>query len=109
MAMGIANHAALSGGQILPGIPLLASNAVPSGAVLAIDASAIAGNTLLPELRSLRHGDVQMNDAPDSPLTASTTRENLWTHNRRGLLCERFYGFAKVRSGSVSAISGATY
>jgi len=101
--------ASMSGGQIVPGIALLASNAVPTNAVIAIDASGIAGNSELPELRSLRHGDVQMDTAPDSPPVAGTVRSNLWQHDMRALLCERWFGFAKVRTASVSAISGATY
>ena len=47
-------------------------------------------------MRTIRHGDVQLNTAPDSPPTSSTNLIALWQHDSRGLYIERFFGFKKV-------------
>ena len=99
----------LNGGQILGGVDVIVSDAVPNGAIIAIDATGLAGNSELPVLRVLEHGNVELNTLPDNPATAATVLHNLWQHNEIGVFVERWFAFAKARTGAVSAISGATY
>ena len=82
---------------------------MPSGAIIAFDAAGFAGTTEPPVPRSIAHGDVVLNTAPDSPPTASTAVHPMWQYNQVGLYIERMFGFAQVRAGAVAAISGATY
>ena len=82
---------------------------MPSGAIVAFDATAFAGATDPPVPRSIAHGDVVLNTAPDSPATASTVTQSLWQYDQVGLYVERMFGFAQVRAGAVAAISGASY
>ena len=98
-----------TGGQILNGITAIASDALPAGAVLMVDATGLAGNSELPELRAITQGDVQFSTTPDLPPAASTIWHSMWQHNERALMVERWFGFAQVRTGTVAAISGATY
>ena len=60
-------------------------------------------------LRPLRHGSVQTLTSPDSPATASTLLRNLWVNDERGLIGERFFGFAIARPTAVAALSGVNY
>ncbi len=99
----------LQGGEWLNGIPVIPTTSVPSGAIIAFDASGFAGTTEPPVPRSIAHGDVVLNTALDSPPTASTVTQNLWQYDQVALYIERMFGFAQVRAGAVSAISGATY
>jgi hypothetical protein len=98
-----------TGGQILNGWPVLVSSSVPTNAIIAIDATGLAGGTENPILRNIKYGDVQLETSPSSPPIASTVWHNLWQHNEAALFCERYFGFAKVRAGTVAAISGAIY
>ena len=99
----------LSGGEWLLGIPVIPTTSVPSGAIIAFDAAGFAGVTEPPVPRSIAHGDVVLNTAPDSPPTAATVTHSLWQYDQVALYIERFFGFAQVRAGAVAAISGATY
>ncbi|MGE4253633.1 MAG: hypothetical protein AB7E84_00280 [Xanthobacteraceae bacterium] len=96
-------------GEILGGIRALVSDAVPSGAIIAIDATGIAGNSELPTLQTIGQGDIQLSTTPDSPPSAASLWRSLWQHNERAIVVERFFGFSKIRAGSVSAVSGASY
>jgi hypothetical protein len=99
----------LQGGEWLNGIAVVPTTSVPSGAIIAFDAAGFAGTTEPPVPRSIAHGDVVLNTAPDSPATASTVTQNLWQYDQVALFIERMFGFAQVRTGAVAAISGAAY
>jgi hypothetical protein len=65
-------------GGMLAGAPLIPSDGIAAGTMVAIDANAVAASTSALGIDFFRHGDVQMSDAPDSPPTSATTRVNLW-------------------------------
>ena len=52
---------------------------------------------------------IQVDDAPDSPQTASTVLVSMFQTNQVAILCERFITWVKGRSGAVQYISGANY
>lgn len=56
-----------------------------------------------------REASVQMETAPDSPFTASTTLVSLWQHNLVGIRVERYITWKARRSIPAALISGAKY
>jgi HK97 family phage major capsid protein/HK97 family phage prohead protease len=96
-------------GGMLEGIPVLCSQSVPSGLIVAVNA---------PDILLADDGDVaidvsteaslQMDSAPDSPPVATTVMVSLWQANMVGIKAERFITWLKARSGSVQYISGIT-
>lgn len=56
-----------------------------------------------------REASIQMNDAPDSPASASTVLVSLWQHNLVGIRAERMVNWAKRRDAAVQMISAAKY
>ncbi len=56
-----------------------------------------------------RDATVQMETAPDSPFTASTTLVSLWQHNMVGIRVERMINWTKRRSTIAGVISQAKY
>lgn len=56
-----------------------------------------------------REASLQMNDAPDSPETASTVLVSLWQRNMVAFKAERFITWKKGRDGAVQFISHAKY
>jgi HK97 family phage major capsid protein/HK97 family phage prohead protease len=52
---------------------------------------------------------LQMDNAPDSPNTASTVMMSLWQNNLVGIRCERFINWVKARTTSVYYITGGNY
>jgi len=56
-----------------------------------------------------REASLQMNDAPDDPVSASTVMVSLWQQNMVGIRAERFINWATRRTGAVQWISDAAY
>ena len=56
-----------------------------------------------------REASLQMETAPDSPLTASTITVSLWQHNLIAIKAERFINWQKRRTAAVQYISYAKY
>jgi valyl-tRNA synthetase len=56
-----------------------------------------------------QEASLQMDTAPDSPATASTTFVSLWQQNQIGIRAERYINWAKRRSTAVAYISNAKY
>lgn len=56
-----------------------------------------------------REASVQMDSAPDSPQTSSTTLVSLWQTNRIGIRAERWINWDRRRDEAVQFISGANY
>jgi HK97 family phage major capsid protein/HK97 family phage prohead protease len=96
-------------GGVLEGIPVIASQSVPTGLIVAINA---------PEILLADDGDVaidvsteaslQMDSAPMSPPDATVVMVSLWQANMVGIKAERFITWLKARSGSVQYLSGVT-
>lgn len=56
-----------------------------------------------------REASLQMDSAPDSPVTATTVTVSLWQHNMVALRAERMIHWLKRRAGAVQYISNADY
>jgi HK97 family phage major capsid protein/HK97 family phage prohead protease len=96
-------------GGMLEGIPVIASQTVPSGMVVAINAPAILladdGGV---DFSVSTEASLQMDSAPDSPTSATTVMVSLWQQNMVGIRAERFITWLKARAGSVQYLSGVT-
>jgi HK97 family phage major capsid protein len=87
------------GGSPVQGYPLIFAKA--NEIMLADD-----GQTVID---ASNQASVQMDSAPDSPPTASTTLVSLWQMNMTGLRAERWINWKKRRSGAVAYIQNAAY
>ena len=56
-----------------------------------------------------KHATIQLNDAPDNPVTAATVQVSLWQDNLVGVRAERFVNWKKSRATAVSLISPTAY
>src|SRR5262249_36785673 len=72
-------------GGVMVGVPAMACDAMTAGTLGLIDGAGIAGDAQGIEIKNARHATIQLNDAPDSPATASTTPISLWQENLVGL------------------------
>jgi HK97 family phage major capsid protein/HK97 family phage prohead protease len=96
-------------GGMLEGIPVVASQNVPTGLVIAINAPAVLladdGGV---DFSVSTEASLQMDSAPDAPATATTVMVSLWQANMVGIRAERFVTWLKARTGSVQYLSGVT-
>jgi HK97 family phage major capsid protein len=88
-----------TGGSPSDGFPLILCK--PSEIMLADD-----GQTVID---ASNQASIQMDTAPDSPPTASTTLVSLWQMNMTGLRAERWINWAKRRASAVAYIQNAKY
>ena len=79
-----------NGGSIA-GIPVIVSDGVPSGSVVLVDASQVAGASETITLDSSEQASVQLDTSPDSPVSGSTNITSLWQMNLVGLKAERIH------------------
>lgn len=107
----------LAGGTLF-GLPVIASEAVPSTGGSPTDGSLIvlakASEIMLADdgtvtLDASREASLQMDGAPDSPATGSTIMVSLWQQNMVGLRAERYINWQKRRTGAVQFIQNAKY
>lgn len=75
---------------------------------------AVAGEIMLADdgavnIDMSREASLQMETAPDSPATASTTLVSLWQHNMIAIKAERYMRWVARRSGAVGMIVQANY
>lgn len=107
----------MSGGTFL-GVPVVTSENIPPTGGSAANGYPIilvnAGDILLADdgqvtLDASREASLQMDSAPDSPPSASTTMISLWQQNMIAIKAERYINWAKRRATSVAMISGAKY
>jgi HK97 family phage major capsid protein len=96
-------------GGTLEGIPVIASQNVPAGLVIAVNAPMILmaddGGV---EFDVSTEASLQMDSAPDSPVSATTIMVSIWQANMVGIQAESFITWLKARAGSVQYISGVT-
>jgi HK97 family phage major capsid protein/HK97 family phage prohead protease len=107
----------LTGGT-LAGLPVIVSENIPSTGGSPVDGYPIilvkANDILLADdgqvtIDASREASLQMETAPDSPPTASTTLVSLWQHNMIAIKAERYINWAKARSTAVGFIQNAKY
>jgi hypothetical protein len=77
-------------GGSINGIPVLVSDGISAGLVVLVDAASCAaasGELILSEVEEALS---QMDSAPDSPPTASTSMQSLWQMNLSAIRLERY-------------------
>jgi HK97 family phage major capsid protein len=105
------------GGTLL-GYPVIVSENIPSVGLSPADGTPII--FLVPReimladdgqvtIDASNQASIQMDTAPDSPPSASTSLVSLWQMNMVGLRAERFINWLKRRSTAVAYISNANY
>lgn len=107
----------VTGGTLL-GFPVVTSENVPAAGGSPTDGYPITfvlpGEILLADDGGVmvdisREATLQMESAPDSPFTASTTLVSLWQHNMVAVKVERFITWQKRRTNAAAVIQGAKY
>ena len=105
-----------STGGSLWGATVLVSDSTPVDAqspaedvVVLLDASELLLADDGVEVAAFREGDVELNDSPDSPATASTQLVSLWQHNLTAFRMTRFIAWKPRRSNMVAMLVGARY
>jgi len=99
----------MSGGNLF-GLPVIVSEYVPSGIVALVNASDIyLGDDGGIDLSMSTEASLQMDDAPDSPVTASTVLVSLFQHNLVGFRAERTINWARRRSSAVAYLTGVNW
>lgn len=105
------------GGTFL-GFPVVTSNNIPATGSSPVDGYpiifALPGEIMLADdggvsIDMSREASLQMETAPDSPVSASTTLVSLWQHNLVAIKAERFMNWKKRRDNAVGYISHAKY
>jgi hypothetical protein len=99
---------AYNGGTI-GGIQAVVSDGVPAGTMLLVDAQQVAAASDAVVLSASTEGIVQMDTAPDSPISAGTGMVSLWQLNMTGLRAERFFGVQKLTTTGVCVLTGVSY
>jgi HK97 family phage major capsid protein len=122
-AIDLATQRTASGDRLFPavnamggdiwGVPVLTSASAPADSdspsnaiIVLLDAAEIMIAEGDVETRVLQHVSLQMDDAPDSPPTATTTMVSLWQLNLIGLGFTRYVRWMPRRTGAVAYISG---
>lgn len=90
-------------------IPAMPVDGLSAGTLGLIDAAGLAGDALGIELTPARHANIQLNDSPDSPETASTTFINLWQNNLMALKPEVYFGVERLRTNAYAYVSGVNW
>lgn len=103
----------MTGGK-LSGIPVIVTEYVPTtsdGSLVAlVNASDIyLGDEGGIDLSMSTEASLQMNNAPDSPATASTVMVSLWQMNMVGFRAERSINWARRRSSAVAYLTGVNW
>lgn len=107
----------MEGGTFV-GLPVIASENIPATGGSPIDGGLIillkASEVLLADdgqvtIDASREATLQMDSAPDSPPTASTTMVSMWQHNMIAIKAERFINWQKARSTACAFIQYAKY
>ncbi|WP_185970431.1 phage major capsid protein [Mesorhizobium sp. WSM4306] len=98
----------VTGGTLLK-TPLIPCDACPYGTFYALDASGIAGNTDALILERFQHATIQMDDAPDSPPTASTVLIPLFQRGLVAIQVSTWAGAKVVRANSVYKLTSVDW
>jgi HK97 family phage major capsid protein len=93
-------------GGTLAGIPVVVSDAVPSGDLVLVDASRFAAFSDVVQLAASQEALVQMSTTPDSPAVASTVMVSLFQQNMTALRATRWWGIENLTSTASATITG---
>jgi HK97 family phage major capsid protein/HK97 family phage prohead protease len=118
-ALGQPFYSQMSGeGGILAGYPYIASENIPATGGSPADGYPLifakASEIMLADdgqtvLDASNQASVQMDSAPDSPPSGTTTLMSLWQMNMTGIRAERWINWQKRRSTAVAFIQNAKY
>jgi HK97 family phage major capsid protein/HK97 family phage prohead protease len=118
-ALGQPFYSGMTGeGGVLAGYPYIASENIPATGGSPTDGYPLifakASEIMLADdgqtvIDASNQASVQMDTAPDSPPTSSTTLVSLWQMNMTGLRAERWINWKKRRSTAVGFIQNAKY
>lgn len=102
----------VDGGE-LQGIAVTPTDALAAdssgSSMILVDAAQIGFADGPVEIRNSQQATLQMNNAPDSPPTASTVATSLWQQNLVASLAERHFGIARLRDSAVSIMEACNY
>jgi HK97 family phage major capsid protein len=105
-------------GGTLAGIPVVASENIPSTTGSPAEGSPmillLASEVLMADdgqvtIDASREASLQMESAPDSPVTGSTVMVSLWQQNAIAIKAERFINWRLRRANAAAYISSAVY
>ena len=97
-----------SGGQVA-NTPVVVTDGLASGTIVVADATQIAANAGTIEIDASGQADIQLNTAPDSPVSATTVMQSLWQHDNVALKAMRFFGAHKIGTTAVAVVEGVSY
>jgi len=95
------------GGNV-QGVQVVVSDAVVSGQVVLADASGIAAAAGEMALLDIGEGSIVADTLPTSPPSGSDVMMSLWQMNLAGILVERYFCAAKLRSDAVAVASNVS-
>jgi len=95
-------------GGSIAGITCLITDAASNNLIL-VDANQIAADRGLALPGQSTQALIQMQDAPDSPVAASTISISLFQQNMQALKLERWFAIERLRTASVAVISNVSY
>jgi hypothetical protein len=93
-------------GGLLLGIPAMVIDSLDAGELALIDGAGIAANLEGFQVSSSRNAMLQLDDAPNSPPTASTTMVSLFQSNLVALKPEIFFGAGRLRDSAYCKVTG---
>jgi HK97 family phage major capsid protein len=96
-------------GGTISNVPVIVSDALTAGQVVAFDAAQVATGDSEVDLTVVTHGDALMDTAPSSPPTAAAVPTPLWQHDLIAVRVLRRFGCERLRTGAAAVISGASY
>jgi hypothetical protein len=94
-------------GGSINGIPVLVSDGISAGLVVLVDAASCAAASGELILSEVEEALLQMDSAPDSPPTASTSMQSLWQMNLSAIRLERYLICVRLRDTAVAVVSNA--
>lgn len=98
----------MSGG-VFWGMPVVVSESVGNIVILANAQDIMLADDGQVTIDSSQEASLQMDNAPDSPATATTVMVSLWQNNLLGLRAERYINWIKARPASVQYLSGVAW
>jgi hypothetical protein len=105
-AAGTAGWALRPTGGELAGVPVVVSSGAPAGNLTLVDASRFAAYSDVITLATSQEGMVQMNTAPDSPPTGSTSFVSLYQQNLVALRATRYWGLQALTTTAAATTTG---
>lgn len=92
----------IRGGQIVPGVQIVALDDLTAGTGLVVPASRLAIRDFGLQISGAGHATVELVDSPDNPATATTVMTSLWQADLVGLRAERSFIIGGDRAGCVA-------